>query len=155
MVWESLAAWYAWMDSNSRRIFAQGSWLYDPCASSLSRLRCLRIASSYHDISLPLACAWQQPSGLTNFTVATGILFACLIWESSLGMHLLGRYGRACGVASVSALSQCIRSQRETRAETVVLPASHVQISGSVLNFLRLLLVGGAAAARRRASGTY
>lgn len=39
--------------------------------------------------------------------------------------------------------------------ETVVLPASHVQISGPVLNFLRLLLAGGAAAARRRASGTY
>lgn len=36
-----------------------------------------------------------------------------------------------------------------------MLPASHVQISGPVLNFLRLLLAGGAAAARRRASGTY
>lgn len=101
MVWESLAAWYAWMDSNSRGIFAQGSWLYDPCASSLSRLRCLRIASSYHDISLPLACAWQQPSGLTNFTVATGICIpnlglVCLLDMGIFSWHASVREIRAC-----------------------------------------------------------
>lgn len=76
--------------------------------------------------------------------------------ESSLGqgpVPLLGRYRRASGVANFSA---CLNvSEARDRAETVVLPASHVQISGPVLNFLRLLLAGGAAAARRRASGTY
>lgn len=120
MVWESLAAWYGWMDSKgraeSRGLFAQSSWLYDPCASSLSRLVCLRMASSYHDISLAFACALQQPSRLTNFTVAIGICIPSC--ESSLGMLLLGRYGRASGVASASALSQGIRSQRQKQRQS-------------------------------------
>lgn len=68
-------------------------------------------------------------------------------------MSMVGRYGRASGVANVCIVS--MYQKPETRAETVVLSTSHAQISGPVLNFPRLLLAGGAAAARRRTSGTY